>query len=762
MANPDGLVAFDYDPRSTHYQYNQRLSWPMQQSDPHSSQTLKRSTSPMPVQSNNQSYQQTASHAAPAALMSQWNMTSQCPTSSYVLDTTPFPQQAYEPYGSTFQHSPIDYMPPHTSLEVSIEANLNAGLNMENSYLDPQGNIRQMQGNMNMTPMPYNWNELTDLMPYPTHGLPDINSAQHVFPVGSPSDAYLSENQLEVRSLSSSDNGWATIDFIRQNINAISNPEQTLHPRTFSDSSYSDVEQHSRNSGEYVEVPPFINSPSTDSIGDAEFYSDQAYYEVERPSPPVTHTTAFIHPVPTQQATSPTRAPTSPTSRRQARKNPPAKSGKAVARRSPPQVAKTETEKRVGRRKGPLRPEQRKQACEIRKLGACLRCKFLKKTCDIGEPCAGCQPSHARLWQVPCTRIDIKDIAYFMKDWKADYTRHVTLGVSVGNIKGFSDHERLLLITHGYGHVLPIQAREIYVRDERIFGLDWVEQAAQDKMDEFVVNTAKLSAGANGVSPQVLSDYLDQHIESGFDLFVNNYFEGTPFITGILITAYHYWLNARVPVIKKALKLVLAYNLTQHVTMVVGVPEEEGFEGLVRDPKSRWSGQTIAPVLINFQIKCAMADMWRELQRDILEELSSLYSSVYGKDKLKNWPTIFLLATILLAVWEEMQFDCHYRVPDVAAVDKFCTDMETTPVGVIVGLFQAISTKLPSFSEWDYRKHNMLLHSDPAVCEAMDEVKGHVLQHEKYLRTRAQATFDRNDFDSLSNKFVSKLVIRAN
>jgi hypothetical protein len=37
----------------------------------------------------------------------------------------------------------------------------------------------------------------------------------------------------------------------------------------------------------------------------------------------------------------------------------------------------------VGRRKGPLRPEQRKQACEIRKLGACLRCRFLKKTVGV-------------------------------------------------------------------------------------------------------------------------------------------------------------------------------------------------------------------------------------------------------------------------------------------------------------------------------------------------------------------------------------------
>lgn len=62
-------------------------------------------------------------------------------------------------------------------------------------------------------------------------------------------------------------------------------------------------------------------------------------------------------------------------------------------------------------------------------------------------------------------------------------------------------------------------------------------------------------------------------------------------------------------------------------------------------------------------------------------------------------------------------------------VSKFCNDMETTPVGVIVGLFQAISQKLPAFSEWDSRKHHMLLNNNPAVIAAMDEVKEHVIRH---------------------------------
>ena len=267
------------------------------------------------------------------------------------------------------------------------------------------------------------------------------------------------------------------------------------------------------------------------------------------------------------------------------------------------------------------------------------------------------------MWLVPCTRIDIKDLGYFLKDWKADYERHVSLGFSVGNIKGFSDKERTLFVTHGYGHYLPVQAREVYVRDERVFNVNWTE-AKDGKPTDHEVDTAKLSAGMEGISAAMLSDYLDRHIDGGFEYFVDEHFEGTPFVTEILKTAYRFWTREKTPVIRKALKLVLAYNLTQAVCLVrvIGA-EDEVLEGMIDDEDSYFKGQMAAPVMINFQVKCAMADMWRELQKDILEELSTLYSSIYSRDKLKHWPTIFMLASILLTIWEEMQFDCRYRVP---------------------------------------------------------------------------------------------------
>lgn len=251
-----------------------------------------------------------------------------------------------------------------------------------------------------------------------------------------------------------------------------------------------------------------------------------------------------------------------------------------------------------------------------------------------------------------------------MKDWKVDYERHVTLGFSIDNIKGFSDVERTLFITHGYGEVLPVKAREVYVRDEECFNVDWVE-SLQRNPSSFDLKTAKLSAGMEGISATMLSDYLDRHIDGNgsFEKFIDDYFGGTPFLTQMLKTSYRYYYRTKLPVIRKALKLILAYSLTLHVTMVEGLGDLEDFVGKVDDETSQYNGKVMAPVMINFQIKCAMGSMWRELQKDVLEELSTLYSSVYNGKKLKNWPTIFILASVLLAVWEEMQFDCHFRVP---------------------------------------------------------------------------------------------------
>ncbi|KAI0998320.1 hypothetical protein K3495_g9875 [Podosphaera aphanis] len=591
----------------------------------------------------------------------------------------------------------------------------------------------------------------------------------------SPTDTY-----LEVISLPSTESEcrWTTVDRcsnleVFQHNSAIFNPSQTLHLRNNSDSSNSDCTAHTNETCLtccYDDIPYPYSPGSENYLKSSESYfypgcenhdSDSIPLVKSEESSPIVAITSIPIKTLTPSRTSSNSSSTSPPTRRNStsHKSPTEKATRPAIRRSST-VKKEVTEKRVGRRRGPLLPEQRKQASEIRKLRACLRCKFLKKTCDKGEPCAGCQPSHARLWQVPCTRIDIKDIAYFMKDWRADYDRLIGQGISFYNIQGFAEKEQLIWITHGYGFAIPIMAREVFVLDDSCFRVEWVESFHKQNI-EFNIQTERMSVGSEGISSEALSEYLDMHLEGQFASFLDEYFEGTPFITDILKTAHRYYIKEQVPVIQKALKLVLAYNLTLHVTLVEQRGERYCMEGLVNNVNSKYNGKIIAPVMINFQIKCALADIWRNIQKEILVELSSLYSSVYSGDRFKNWPTIFMLASIILAVWEEMQFDSHFRLPDETAAHKFCSDMETTPVGVIIGLFHAISQKLPSLTEWDTRRHGQLLNNNMAVCEAMTEMKLHVTKYEKYLRTRPEAQFDSRDFDSLSNKFLSKLVIRA-
>ncbi|KAI0113243.1 hypothetical protein F4814DRAFT_340477 [Daldinia grandis] len=685
------------------------------------------------------------------------------------------------PFAANYQTSPIGYLPS------AAQATLESAMPMEQqgfSNVSPIEDPRTMQQQWDGMGMG-NWQDFGTTLQFPSDGLQRFGSLGSQSPTGT---------YLEVLSLpGSSDNGWTQVEMYQnydsyqqaqaqaqaqaQNT-AIFNPGQTLHLRTNSDASHSDGsgQRTDFSSSSYEDISfnysPF--SPESDTYSDPASHRNCFHGETHH-SHEIISPAAAVEPVPIKASTSNRPSPASgsgvasPPHNNPRRNSGPkskgavAKSTKSVIRRTSNGKKDGTVEKKVGRRKGPLLPEQRKQASEIRKLRACLRCKFLKKTCDKGEPCGGCQPSHARLWQVPCTRIDIKDIGYFMKDWKADYERHLSRGVSVYNVKGFAQKETLMWITHGYGFCLPVMVREVFVADDSCFQVDWVESYQIDQEPiEFELKTERLDVGNGGIRPEALAEYLDKHIENGFENFIDDHFEGTPFITEIFKTAYRFYTKEKLPVLRKALKLVLAYNLTQHITLVEQQGSEQTLEGQIDDEDSKYFGKYVAPVMINFQIKCAMADMWRELQKDILEELSALYSSVYSGDRLKNWPTIFMLASILLAVWEEMQFDCHYRVPDPVAVEKFCTDMESTPVGVITGLFHAISQKLPALIDWDTERHGHLLNNNVAVCEAMTEVRQHVLKHETYLRTRHTSKFDRYDFDSLSNKFLSKLVIKAN
>jgi hypothetical protein len=305
-----------------------------------------------------------------------------------------------------------------------------------------------------------------------------------------------------------------------------------------------------------------------------------------------------------------------------------------------------------------------------------------------------------------------------MNGWVAD-----CIGSSTFKIHGYSGSERKLWITHGYGQKLPVTTCEPVASNNTVLSAEWVETLNRPPT-AYIISTAKLSAGPEGIPSILLSKYISRHIEEPgcFERFVDNYFGGTPFLPDMLKTSYEYWVTTNSADVKEALKLILAYCLTLSITTAEGVPEEEGLDGKIEDERSRFNGKTAAPVMISFQIKYAMANQWRYLHNRVLRSLSALYTSMFHKDSIQKLPKIFVMTTVLLGLWELMQFDCYYRTPDAAAANRFCAEMERTAVRVIIDSSQT----LPAFLAWNNTQNHQMLGFNAEMCDKLIQIGGRV------------------------------------
>ena len=367
----DGLGGLDYDSRG--YLQSQ---WPLAVDQNGQRTDGRRDISPL--QTSGHSFETTVAQGP--NLISDWPFQ---PLQSHLQfhDETSASQFTSAAFGLPMHSSPIDLMP---ATQAQLETSL-----LDGSYLSLS---------TDMSPFIYS-DFHAELMGFP-HGLPEVSTYgahQNMQESSSPSDTY-----LEVRSLTSasSDNGWTAVE-TRRSLDPsfpepiFINPSQTLHDRSLSESSFSDLDLRSTRAtfGSFVDVPNPMNSPDSDSNFEL-VYNHQMNRRVSldhtshgSQSPTAVSPVTIVRPIPVplKKSASPTRSPNSqssasPPSRKPSRKSPIAAKTSETKIRKQSQTGKPETEKRVGKRKGPLKPDQRKQASEIRKLRACLRCKFLKKT----------------------------------------------------------------------------------------------------------------------------------------------------------------------------------------------------------------------------------------------------------------------------------------------------------------------------------------------------------------------------------------------
>ncbi|MCJ1313123.1 hypothetical protein MMC25_006800 [Agyrium rufum] len=420
---------------------------------------------------------------------------------------------------------------------------------------------------------------------------------------------------------------------------------------------------------------------------------------------------------------------------------------------------RSKSKKLVGKRKGPVRPDRRKQAIEVRKRNPCIRCWFLKKTCDQAEPCGGCTNA-SRNWQMPCTRLDIKDLGYFLKDWRADFEASDSYH-SVDDITGFYLTSHHLLVTHGYEIYLPLQVREFNSRKEDSSPAHHYVFITGRHQPGGDFDTARLHVEDSKLLAGLIMEYTAKHVDDGLGFFLSKEFAGIPLISDVLRSVYHFWQQERNPIIREALKFLVAYNLTT-AACFAAIDTHRGarYYSYPYASESPFEDLASSSSLVYSSLKQTMSGMWRELHDNVLQELSHLYRGVYSGDKLKNWPFIFSLSLILLVVWEEIQRDTHNRLTTKDEAETFCNKMESTPLKLILGLFRPVSQKLPAFADWDTEQHQGLLGSRESVNRLMEEMKSHVQKHDTYLKTRRDLQFSPDDPKRFSNKLVSQLILR--
>lgn len=359
----------DYDSRGQPIPYLTRQ--PQQWQLPFDTQmpqrtSIRRPVSPLQTTPTHQ-FQHPTAPAQHQSVYGDWRF-QQNPTSLNYAQEDAVPYSGT--YGVPIQTSPVDLIP-------ATQPTLENTLDMNASFVSmPQTFDVTYSGS---------WHDVSSELPNYAHGMPEGYHTAYQHHSSSPTDTC-----LEVISLtsSSSNEGWSAVERVPD---YYVNPNQTLRNRTLSDSSYSDLERHTQVTypGNFEIVSTAMQSPNSESSAELDYRQlPQHRLSIDQGTPPsaAISPVAMIRPIPVpiKKSTSPTRSPTtsasstSPT-RKGSRKSPIAKSTEKVIKK-PSQNPKIETEKKVGKRKGPLRPDQRKQASEIRKLRACLRCKFLKKT----------------------------------------------------------------------------------------------------------------------------------------------------------------------------------------------------------------------------------------------------------------------------------------------------------------------------------------------------------------------------------------------
>ena len=139
--------------------------------------------------------------------------------------------------------------------------------------------------------------------------------------------------------------------------------------------------------------------------------------------------------------------------------------------------------------------------------------------------------------------------------------------------------------------------------------------------------------------------YLDQHLDEGFESFMDSSRISTPLTQQFLRVARDYLNHDEHSFLRSGLRLVVAHNLTFHNTTFI-LSENSLHVDNVADT-------TLQGIHNDFKLKLQL--QWRKLHQEVLEGLSTLFDG-FAHEGFDDYDMVLLLSGIMLIIWEKMEF----------------------------------------------------------------------------------------------------------
>lgn len=431
----------------------------------------------------------------------------------------------------------------------------------------------------------------------------------------------------------------------------------------------------------------------------------------------------------------------------------------------------------------PMKDSEREAIKLNRKLGVCLRCKLFKEKCR-GASSGSCDRCRSlRIWKNLCVPAVFTDKIVFSRDI---YRLRVSLLLE--NIQGWDPiganslplNLKYIEVHNGYLPRLTLEVHKFVPRDATL--LEHILWRVTAKPD-FSTHPSTCWGFKGELTRERFDEYLDQHTGSLIDE------EEAAICDGLIIdtfkAAHRYTRSGKTlsSLVQKAFRVWIGQTFFFRSAWRLCGSDLLSMTPIHYPTSKKVHGVVPLPRLINQQLDFYLESRIAHLEKEVLEELQAHILDRNSLDWFGIYLTIFIILSTLerdtwsLNTWEHDSEMLHQRVqmlnflqPNNGFHKAWIWPLTVTPAKMIeknmhlaqtlVFHFRTVSRGYVPFTlDWDQKQTIQMVGGEADAIEYMKMMRKRVSKLESVLQERQNAEYVRDDDNSLTALFTSKLVI---